>query len=402
MTLRLKSVSNVNLKNKPFFSKNFKKEMWLNAIKSNTLSDLNKIDDDDLVIICLQDLYGYRTGLIGYLATLLTSTLDKVTPSTFILSSLVNLIARSHFHCNDLNVLSGIISILNRAIPFLNYGVWDFKQTFAKNLNMYINENHSMNGIFNLASNFLFKPFYDSGLCILSNKKCHESGFEKLDKPTNTFVNEGFLWTCFKKENTFILIVTLNITQTEDNTPELNQLLLLVEKLEERFDNCEIYISGDFKMNLEQCKHLFEDDFKILNHDDTNYLLYKNNHLKNPIYSKFKIDENYIYSYNLTKKRHLSPIQQLLNSKKMKPTKEPDTKENEPKEEPHELQEIKLVSFDQNELDKDTNKINFYKTLSVITENPHIENYFYKTKSSSSSEKSLSTDDEWTKIEQII
>ena len=55
-------------------------------------------------------------------------------------------------------------------------------------------------------------------------------------------------------------------------------------------------------MNLDECKHLFEDDFKILNNDETQYLLYKNNNcLKNPIYSKTKIDENIqIIASNIT------------------------------------------------------------------------------------------------------
>ena len=54
---------------------------------------------------------------------------------------------------------------------------------------------------------------------------------------------------------------------------------------------------------------------------------------------------------------------------------------------------------------KDEDGINFYKNLRIITENPIVfENYFDKTKlSSGGSEKSISsTDDEWTKVDQII
>ena len=69
------------------------------------------------------------------------------------------------------------------------------------------------------------------------------------------------------------------------------------------------------------------------------------------------------------------------------------------------LNEIKVVSFEENERLKDENRINFYKNLRIITENPIVvlENYFDKTKSSGGSEKSISsTDDEWTKVDQII
>jgi len=407
MTLHLKCISNVNIKNKPFFSNNLKKEKWLDAIQSISLNDSN-IDDNALIIVFLQDLYGYRTGLLGYLSTLLTSKLNKYTPSTFIFSTLLNYFLNSKFKCNDLDILSGIISILNRSIPILNYGVWDNKTFFSDKLNLFINENHSINDIFNLHSIFLFQPFFDSGLGILSNKKCNDSGFESLKNPTNKFINEGFLWSYFKDDNKNILIITLNITKNEDNSSELKELLNLVDKLLLKFSsNCEIYVSGDFRMNLDECKHLFEDDFKILNNDETQYLLYKNNNcLKNPIYSKTKIDENdSISSYHFTKKRNLSPIQKMLNLKKIKYEKEmsvinyDDTTDN--------LNEIKIISLEENENErmKDEDGINFYKNLRIITENPIVfENYFDKTKlSSGGSEKSISsTDDEWTKVDQII
>ena len=393
MTLKLKCISNVNLKNKPFFSKNFKKEKWLNALKLNSINNLSK-DDDDLIIVCLQDLYGYRTGLIGYITTLLTSTINKYTPSTFLFSTIINFIINSELNCNDLDILAGIISILNRSIPFLNYGIWDYKEYFAKQINLFANDNSSINGMFNLNSIFLFKPFFDSGLCILSNKKCHESGFEKLSRSTNKYVNEGFLWSCFKKDKKNILILTLNISKNDDNIEDLKELFLFIDKLSLKFEKCpEIYISGDLKMNLDQCKHLFEDEFKILNNEETLYLLYKNNNpLKHPFCSKVKIDDddNYIFNYNFTKKRHFSPLQRILNLKKIKYNQE--------------LKELKIDSFEENEKIKDDNKISLYKNFSVITENPiddnhRIENYFKKT----NSDNSISPiDDEWTKVDQII
>ena len=389
------------MKNKPFFSKNFKKEKWLDALQSIRLDSTSE-DDDELIIVCLQNLYGYRTGLIGYLSTMLTSTLNNYIPSTFVFTTLLNCIFNSKFKCNDLDLFSGIISILNRSIPFFNYGVWDYKQFFSKKLNLFINENHSMNNIFNLYSIFLFQPFFDSGLGILSNKKCSESGFEGLRNPTNKFINEGFLWSYFKDKN--ILIITLNITENEDNTSDLKELLTLIGKLELKFSNtCEIYISGDFKMNLDECKYLFEDEFKILNNDETQYLLYKNNNiLKNPIYSKTKLDEHEddsIINYNFTKKRNLSPIQKMLSLKKIKYEQELSFYNHHD----NELKEIKVISFEESEKKRDDDKINFYKNLRIITDNPiSIENYFKKTNSSESISSLAVVDDEWTKVEQVI
>jgi hypothetical protein len=416
MTLHLKCISNVNMKNKPFFSNNLKKEKWINVIKSNLLSDSN-IDDNELIIVCLQDLYAYRTGFLGYLSTLLTSILNKYIPSTFIFSTLSNYFFKSNFKCNDLDTFSGIISILNRSIPFLNYGVWDYKKYISNKLNLFINDNHSINGMLDLNSIFLFKPFFDSGLGILSNKKCEESGFEKLTKPTNKFINEGFLWSYFKDGDKNILVVTLNITKNDDNTSDLKELLVLIDTLLLKFSkNCEIYVLGDFRMELDQCKHLFEDDFKILNNEETQYLLYKNNKFfKNPIYLKTRADvddeNDSILTYNFTKKRSLSPIQKIIHLKKIKYEQEMiELKDDN-------LKEVKVFSFEENERMKDEDKINFYKNLQIITENPienkidnyfdKIDNYFDKIKVSnddcgSSGSTSSVIDDEWTTVDQII
>ena len=65
------------------------------------------------------------------------------------------------------------------------------------------------------------------------------------------------------------------------------------------------------------------------------------------------------------------------------------------------MKEIKVISFEENEKTKDDDKINFYKNLRIITENPiSIENYFKK--SSDSDKSTVATDDEWTKVEQVI
>ena len=56
MTLNIKCISNVNIKNKPFFSNNLKKEKWIDTIQSISLSNSN-VDDNELKIVFLQNLY---------------------------------------------------------------------------------------------------------------------------------------------------------------------------------------------------------------------------------------------------------------------------------------------------------------------------------------------------------
>ena len=68
------------------------------------------------------------------------------------------------------------------------------------------------------------------------------------------------------------------------------------------------------------------------------------------------------------------------------------------------MKEIKVISFEENEKAKDDDKINFYKNLRIITDNPiiRIENYFKKSKSSDSDKSNVAADDEWTKVDQVI
>ena len=67
------------------------------------------------------------------------------------------------------------------------------------------------------------------------------------------------------------------------------------------------------------------------------------------------------------------------------------------------MKEIKVISFEESEKKRDDDKINFYKNLRIITDNPiSIENYFKKTNSSESISSLAVVDDEWTKVEQVI
>jgi hypothetical protein len=428
MTLCLKSIFCGNFNDKPFFSKN-NKEKWLDIMK-NSSNDSNNLENDDLMIICLQNVYGYRTGIFGYLSTLLIDKLNNCVPKTFIFKSICNYLIKSNFNCNDLEVLSGIISIINRTIPLLNYGIWDNKSFFSNNLNLFnVNDSEPIRGMFDFYSNFLFKPFFDSGLCILSNKKYHDCGFEKLQNPVNSFVNEGFLWCCFKEDvdEKIIFVITFNISSNDENKlEEIIQLLDLKDKLLLKFPSYynEIYIIGDFKTNISKYEYLFKKFFKISKDNDTLYLLYKNNVYRTPMTNMIDNDEkNYYKIFNFNKKRSLSPVQKILQIKKIKLEQEQNNNITENNDNivvvdaDYELKQVVVVDTVEENVpnerkDEDSEKIMMYKKLSIMTsnnlniiENP-VENYFYKpslpNKSPSDSEKSTNTctDEEWTRIDE--
>ena len=87
MSLDLKYIATLNLQHKPFFSPKFEKEKWKNDIDSSLPFTSNLNNDNELVILCLEGLYGYRTGLLGYITTLLITNSPF---KTYILKTIIN------------------------------------------------------------------------------------------------------------------------------------------------------------------------------------------------------------------------------------------------------------------------------------------------------------------------
>ena len=230
MSFDLKYIGAINVPYKVFFSKDIDKKIYRESINLS-VPDTNQ--ENDLNILCIDGLYGYRTGLIGYIVHLLSSVCGPY--KTFILKSIFNYLFRMNFQCSDIDFVAGLLSIVNRNIPLLNFGIWDHKVNFFdkndKNWK-YMNTNHSTRGMFDIYSNFFLQPFFDSGICIFSNHPCDSSGFTALKNPVNLNVNEGFVWSFYKKGNKGILIIALNISDNfEMKLKEMAQLSKLKDEL---------------------------------------------------------------------------------------------------------------------------------------------------------------------------
>jgi hypothetical protein len=285
-------------------------------------------------------------------------------------------------------MIVGFISLINRSIPLLNYGVWDYKNQMKTDILKYINTNHSTTSMFNMKSNILLKPIFDSGLCILSNKKPESSGFEVLDNQINNYVNEGFMWSFYKNNNKGVLIININISKSSDieiKTKEMTQLQNLYIKLYNSI-NCdnnmilETYITGDFVVEKENLTSFFT-DFEKINQYKSHYLFYKTEIFKisfNNIKIKFEGNDDLLKFVLLPSKKRYNDIEikslniQTLENYKLKK-----------REEKHkELQEIVIHN---------TPETVSPQKIEII--NP-LETYF---KSECSSESS-NTDEEWAKI----
>ena len=258
--LNLRQISSINTDLIPFSSFNLQNRIC--AIKSyidDNILSTNEISDNDLVVVCIQQTYAYRTGIVGWLSTFASTKLSEYfEPKCF--QKIFNTTA------NDFEVVSGIVSLISRGIPFLNIGVWDNKDNiFNKNIDSSILKygygfglnNDSIPSIFNLKSNYLLKPVFDSGCAIYSNKKSTENGFEPWNLKSNNYYNTGIIW--------FNLLVDKEI-----NIFQLIQICELKEKLEKKYSSdvkiYETYITGEFNIEFNLSSIILEikDEINLL------------------------------------------------------------------------------------------------------------------------------------------
>ena len=227
-----------------------------NFVNSN-LSEKN-LDKDNLNIITVNGLYGYRTGIIGWCSNFCSFYLSKKSnPTRF--QRFLNYIFNKDDKIlgNDFEIISYILSLFNRCIPIINYGNWDPKKFLCTNDNEFINL--SMPKIFDFPSLYLLSPLYDSGCAIYSNKIPKFYGFKKWNVLYNINFNDkqfnkGMLWSFYIHENSGILIINLCLHNSDTcllYNMQIQQTIQLKKELETKFckdlDNYEIYITGDFK-----------------------------------------------------------------------------------------------------------------------------------------------------------
>lgn len=213
---------------------------------------LHKKTSHELHIACLYNLPSYRTGIIGYVVTLLCNYL----PKTYVLSA-----SFERFRWwSDADIFSRSICYLNRLIPILNYGTWNAKQHFlnynSKNsIFKYGGENNkSLSGMFTFC-----EPFFDSGCAILSNTPAFASDFVPFD----SVINRGMLWSYYNDYQ--ILVITISTNGNAQNVwDEMLKIRELQKQLSTRFVCKNSYIIGDFKSLIyEQKFYELFDGFKI-------------------------------------------------------------------------------------------------------------------------------------------
>jgi hypothetical protein len=309
MSLNLKSLCSLNLEGTPLYNNIFPKiSEWKTYIPGGECDNLN--------IICIQGVYGYRTGFIGKLFNIFGYQLSKYSNPIY-LQSILKIFY--DVNANDYEVMAFLLSIISRIIPFNNMCVFDIKEYL--NTLQYVNRNDSHTSIFNLESLFLLQPLFDSGCAIYSNRECTQSGFEKWND-VETIYNKGMTWCYFESDTNDTGIMIINLDFNKDNTDgedviHLNQLVELKTNLENKYGKnlyrYETYIVGDFNIIFGLRTVIQELNEKWIILENANIkILNENNHTVSTefvMYSKL--------TSNITENAHIDLSHNLPDSEKM-------------------------------------------------------------------------------------
>jgi len=133
-SLRMKSIATWNVWGMPWYSRDVSKRMkqW-SAYIHDTMAEGQQLGEEDLVVGCVQEAWGYRVGALGW-PVMWAGYKNSACCDTHGISNLLNKKVSREIQANDHEVLSGVWSAGTRAIPLLNAGVWDPKRTIARGL----------------------------------------------------------------------------------------------------------------------------------------------------------------------------------------------------------------------------------------------------------------------------
>ena len=305
--LNIKSITTYKINDTPLFSSYLPESIIKNLKFMNDNFEKLKFEKNDLVILSVNGLYGYRTGICGLLTNFLSSKISIYNEPTF-LSRCFNSLCSEELVNNDYEMFSLLVTMISRTLPIFNIGNWDLKREICDNKYLNYNNNNSLPNIFNLNSIYMLKPLFDSGMGIYSNRKPIFSGFEKWDINSTllgikySLYNKGISWYFYESDNKTNGICILNVSLF-DHVPDLlinlqlEQIVKLknnlIKKYSDIYEKYETIVIGDFKIEFNlrdiipeiylKWKIIEEGNLKILGKNDisnTEFILYEEKFLK--------------------------------------------------------------------------------------------------------------------------
>ena len=301
--LSINSITSCKINGIPLLNSNLSKKNY--EYKNFINNNFQPSKDNELNIITISGLYGYRVGMFGKIANICSLYFSK-NNNPVKLQKLLNYLIKNEsnkIQANDFEILSYFVSMFTRCIPIINYGNWDPKQILINNTNL-INAtpNLSLPKIYNLNSLYFSNPLFDSGCAIYSDKTPHSNGFVKWSfwdniKLNDNKFNKGIVWSFFKTENSGVMIITLNLHNSDSSlvyNMQMNQITKLKKELEQKFspnlEKYETYITGDFNSKFNNTSDIeiqfrlnifTEANLEIINKSenllDTHFIFYSSN-----------------------------------------------------------------------------------------------------------------------------
>lgn len=211
---------------------------------------------DEFHIVCLNEVYSYRSGIFGSLFNCLARCFKN---QPVCLKNYLNshCYKNNPFFCNDFDIIASFCSYFNRYIPLLNYGVCDYQNLFFQ----YDKEESTLHYLYN-DSKSTYTSMLDSGCAFLSNKTALYQGFVPFEKHNNYFdklMNKGIQWSYFENNDNGYLFLTFNLSHNlcqEWKFCEIEQVICLANEIQLKYidfdfiDNFQCIIIGDFRIEL--------------------------------------------------------------------------------------------------------------------------------------------------------
>lgn len=253
-----------------------KNSLRVSQMRNHINNHLPRADKDELVAVCIQEAWAYRTNILTYPFELLFFFLSRFNNTHFIANFLQTRISND-IRANDIELIGILFNLIYRALlPFslfiglmFNFIAFDMKDWITSfsnsedrnNITYYYNKgfnNKSLPSFWRFWNLYNLTPGYDSGCMIMSNKPATENGYVRWDTwgmPQNTLenrANKGMVWTFFESDNT--LLITFHAAGASAPGTYEKQFNHLVEfanqkriQLQTKYllDSLDVYLFGD-------------------------------------------------------------------------------------------------------------------------------------------------------------
>lgn len=270
--LVMRSIASWNVWGMPLLSQDLSVRMkqWRRFIDNN-MPRRAQVNDNELVVCCIQEAWGFRSGL-GVIGNWL-AYMQSQCYQTHRLSRCLPKVGGHPIRSNDNELMSFVGTALGRAIPGLNALTWDPKWFIMNGTpkgidralrygTNYGRKNKSMPSMVNCKSIFKLKPLLDSGSMIMANRRPTASGFKLWNTygsagSVEDMARKGIAWAYFESGGNGIMVFSVHLAGASPTGTDIDQLHQIVNfardqrtRFSSQVNNYVTYVAGDFNIEF--------------------------------------------------------------------------------------------------------------------------------------------------------